>query len=184
MRVGWSALGGMLILLGSCRGRSDAEQTDGTSTVQSDTADAGLEHDSGDPGAPAAGVGGRRPPRVRGDHAPQGRLARETIEPVVAGHLAALRSCYAQGLRNDPMLEGQLTVRFLIARNGAMTSASVGGDVVSTPVRKCVRDAFYRMSFPEPQGGLVTATCVLVMRHLEGPASVTIEWPSSDGDEP
>jgi outer membrane biosynthesis protein TonB len=66
--------------------------------------------------------------------------------------------CYQQGLARNPSLEGRIPVRFVIGRDGAVSNVSAGGDLPDGAVRSCVQNAFYGLSFPPPENGIVTVT--------------------------
>ncbi len=91
-----------------------------------------------------------------------GSLSREVIRRVVARHHNEVRYCYEQALRNEPDMEGRVTVSWVIQGNGAVMSSVVvpsrtnmsGGDVPG-----CVAQAVRRWTFPAPEnGGVVSVT--------------------------
>jgi hypothetical protein len=107
-----------------------------------------------------------------GAHRPKGPVLRAVGETVVGGHLAPeliqrvvrqnfgrFRNCYETGLRGNPNLTGRVTARFIIDREGAVSSASNGGsDLPDSKVVSCVVAAFYGVSFPAPKDGVVSVT--------------------------
>lgn len=173
-----------VFFVGACRDASDGERVAISSAVVA-TASAAPSADGG--GDETAGAGGAvadagvRPPRVRGNVVVRGRLPRAEIERVVRGRSGAFRACYEEGLLTNPGLEARLTVRFVIARDGEMISANASGEPADAAVRKCITYAFYGLSFPEPEGGIVTPALQLVLRRRDGVATVEIAWPP---DEP
>jgi hypothetical protein len=107
----------------------------------------------------------------RGTHVPQpppmrtgvitvnGRIPREVIQRIVRQNYGRFRLCYESGLRGNPSLQGRVAVRFVIGRNGAVSNASNGdSDLPNSSVVQCVVQAYYGLSFPEPEGGIVTVT--------------------------
>jgi hypothetical protein len=65
--------------------------------------------------------------------------------------------CYEDGLRTNPTLQGRVAVKFAIDRSGSVSVASDGGsDLPDQKVVQCVVRGFQNLSFPEPQGGIVT----------------------------
>ena len=65
--------------------------------------------------------------------------------------------CYEQGLIKNPNLSGRVAVRFVIDSTGAVANASNGGsDLPDSSVVSCVVRAYYGLSFPAPDGGIVT----------------------------
>jgi outer membrane biosynthesis protein TonB len=69
-----------------------------------------------------------------------------------------LRACYEAGLLRDPGLEGRVSVKFVIDREGAVTMAMPWADTTlpDQSVARCVSKAYESMSFPKPEGGIVT----------------------------
>ncbi|HEY3234983.1 MAG TPA: AgmX/PglI C-terminal domain-containing protein [Polyangiaceae bacterium] len=117
---------------------------------------------------PGLGIGSRsgHMPKSHITKAPQikygvtevgGALPPEVIQRIVRQNYGRFRLCYEQGLSRNPNLEGRVTVRFLIARDGAVSNVSNGGtDLPDAAVVSCVIQAYYGLSFPKPQGGIVT----------------------------
>ncbi|MCB9607801.1 MAG: AgmX/PglI C-terminal domain-containing protein [Polyangiaceae bacterium] len=99
-----------------------------------------------------------RAPKVRmGATSVSGRLPPEVIQRIVRQNYGRFRMCYENGLRNNPNLEGRVTVRFVIGRDGAVSNVSNGGsDIPDSGVVGCVVRAYYGLSFPQPEGGIVT----------------------------
>jgi len=107
--------------------------------------------------------GGRTPKdpfRMRpGESVVSGRLPPEVIQRVVRQNFGRFRMCYEQGLTANPNLTGRVAVRFAIGRDGAVQSAQNGGsDLPDSKVVGCVVSAFYGVSFPQPENGIVTVT--------------------------
>jgi hypothetical protein len=101
-----------------------------------------------------------RSPQVRmGQTQVNGRLPPEVIRRIVRQNFGRFRMCYEQGLARNPNLEGRVGVRFVIGRDGAVSNAGNGGsDIPDSAVVSCVVSAFYGLSFPQPEGGIVTVT--------------------------
>jgi hypothetical protein len=105
-------------------------------------------------------------PRVRyaGPVTVSGRIPPEVIQRVVRQNYGRFRSCYEMGLRTNPNLTGRVTARFVIGRDGAVTNASNGGgDLPDSAVTSCVVSAFYGLSFPAPEGGIVTVSYPIML---------------------
>ncbi len=105
-----------------------------------------------------AALAQRRPPVVRvGATTVSGRLPPEVIQRVVQQNFGRFRLCYENGLRNNPNLRGRVSVRFVIGRDGAVSNVGNGGsDMSDSGVVSCVVRSFYGLSFPRPEGGIVT----------------------------
>jgi pSer/pThr/pTyr-binding forkhead associated (FHA) protein len=101
-----------------------------------------------------------KPPQVRmGATSVSGRLPPEVIQRIVRQNFGRFRLCYENGLRNNPNLQGRVAVRFVIGRDGAVSNVGNGGsDMPDGGVVSCVVRAFYGLSFPQPEGGIVTVT--------------------------
>jgi tetratricopeptide (TPR) repeat protein len=109
--------------------------------------------------------------RLGGDHkasAPQvrmgattisGRLPPEVVQRIVRQNFGRFRLCYENGLRNNPNLQGRVSVRFVIDRSGATANVGNGGsDLPDSSVVNCIVRSFTGLSFPQPEGGIVTVT--------------------------
>jgi tetratricopeptide (TPR) repeat protein len=117
-------------------------------------------------GAPPMGGGrgrlggahtGGTPSLREGAIAVNGRLPPEVIQRIVRQNFGRFRLCYENGLRNNPLLRGRVTTKFVIDRTGAVGSAADGGsDMPDAGVVACVVRGFGNLSFPQPEGGNVT----------------------------
>ncbi|MFO0590632.1 MAG: AgmX/PglI C-terminal domain-containing protein [Polyangiaceae bacterium] len=86
-----------------------------------------------------------------------GRLPPEIIRRVIRSNFGRFRACYEDGLKRNPSLEGRVTTNFVIGRDGAVSNVSDGGsDIGDKAVAACVIRAFYSLSFPQPEDGIVT----------------------------
>jgi hypothetical protein len=93
-----------------------------------------------------------------------GRLPPEAVQRVVRQSFGRFRLCYEDGLRRDPGLAGRVSVEFVIDRQGAVSMASnEGSDLGDESVVACVVRGFQALSFPEPEGGIVTVVYPLVL---------------------
>lgn len=106
-----------------------------------------------------------RTPRIRleGDTRVSGSLPREVIQRIVRQSFGRFRGCYEDGLRGNPNLEGRVTARFVIARDGSVASVQSGGsDLPDSRVVSCVLRAYTNLSFPAPKDGIVTVSYPLM----------------------
>ena len=86
-----------------------------------------------------------------------GRLPPEVIQRIVRQNFGRFRLCYENGLRTNPNLQGRVSVKFVIDRSGSVSTASDGGsDLPDQGVVGCVVRGFGNLSFPQPEGGIVT----------------------------
>ncbi len=104
------------------------------------------------------GTHAARAPRVRiGTTQVSGRLPKEVIQRIVRQNFGRFRLCYEKGLAGNPQLMGRVSVRFAIDRQGTVSSVSQGdSSLPNAEVVGCVVRAFYGLSFPKPEGGIVT----------------------------
>ena len=93
-----------------------------------------------------------------------GRLPPEIIQRVIRQSFGRFRLCYEDGLRRDPGLEGRVSVKFVIDRQGSVaTAADAGSDLGDESVVSCIVRGFQALSFPEPAGGIVTVVYPLML---------------------
>jgi hypothetical protein len=86
-----------------------------------------------------------------------GRLPPEVIQRIVRQNFGRFRLCYENGLRTNPTLSGRVAVKFVIDRSGSVSTAQDGGsDLPDKGVVSCVVRGFGNLSFPQPEGGIVT----------------------------
>jgi FHA domain-containing protein len=106
-----------------------------------------------------------RAPQIRmGSTQVNGRLAPEVIQRIVRQNFGRFRMCYENGLKSNPSLSGRVSVRFVIARDGSVASTSNGGsDLPDSGVVACVVRSFGGLSFPQPEGGIVTVVYPLTL---------------------
>lgn len=93
-----------------------------------------------------------------------GSLPPEAIQRVVRMNFGRFRACYDSALRTNPSLTGRVVTKFVIARDGSVSMAADGGsDLPSQEVVSCIVRNFQSLSFPTPEGGIVTVTYPLMM---------------------
>jgi hypothetical protein len=86
-----------------------------------------------------------------------GRLDPIVIQRVIQLNSGRFRSCYASGLRTNPELAGSVRVKFIIDRSGGVSTAvDAGSAIPDASVASCVVRTFTSLSFPAPDGGIVT----------------------------
>jgi hypothetical protein len=114
-------------------------------------------------------LGGSRTPRgvsvrMATNATVSGRLPGEVIQRVVRQNFGRFRMCYTQGLSRNPNLAGRISARFVIARDGSVSAVSNGGsDLPDSAVTSCVLSAFYGLSFPTPELGIVTVVYPILL---------------------
>lgn len=94
----------------------------------------------------------------------RGHLPPEIVQRVVRQNFGRMRMCYEAGLTRTPSLEGRISVKFVIDRTGSVAMVSTTErSLPDSDVASCVERAFKAMSFPEPEGGIVTVIYPLVL---------------------
>ncbi len=103
-----------------------------------------------------------------------GRIDPAKIQTVVRERFEDLQKCYEDGLKRDPKLAGKVSIRFVIDRDGKVSSAEnaaslpIPPDAIAPPSSSatpsiadpklvdCVLAITRRLQFPKPEGGTVT----------------------------
>jgi hypothetical protein len=124
----------------------------------------GLGHGTGS-------VSRKAPPKITaGSTTVTGRLPPEVIQRIVRMNFGRFRLCYEQGLRKNPKLEGRVVVKFTIGKDGAVTAVSDNGSTMpDKDVTACVAKAFFGLSFPQPEGGIVVVSYPLQFNTADDP---------------
>ena len=92
-----------------------------------------------------------------------GSLPPEVIQRVVRQSFGRFRACYEDGLHGNPNLEGRVTARFVIARDGSVATVQSGGsDLPDSRVVACVLHAYGSLTFPAPKDGVVRVSYPLM----------------------
>jgi hypothetical protein len=124
---------------------------DGTGATQDAlTAMGGLVGTAGAQGAKAGGQAVALP----SDEVILGTMSKDVIDAVIKRNMNQVRYCYQRELTKDPTLAGKIVVKFVIAKDGTVTSAVTKSSTMASPaVEECVNGRFMHMQFPEPSGG-------------------------------
>jgi hypothetical protein len=106
-----------------------------------------------------------------------GKLPPEVIQRIARQNFGRFRLCYENGLRTNPNLAGRVQVKFVIGRDGSVSSSGDGGsDMPDSNVVSCVVRGFGNLSFPQPEGGIVTVVYPIIMNPGDG---IALSAPSS-----
>ncbi|MBX3191482.1 MAG: AgmX/PglI C-terminal domain-containing protein [Labilithrix sp.] len=119
----------------------------------------------------------------------RGRLPPELIQKVVRDNFAGMRACYEEGLARDRTLAGKISTKFVIDRDGAVSTAAEIHDAppselpslpkeladheTSSPrfpdpkVTACVVARFRALKFPPPEGREVTVVYPIIFQPEE-----------------
>jgi hypothetical protein len=83
-----------------------------------------------------------------------GALDKSHIDAVIKAQMAKIRYCYQRELTKDPELAGKLVVKFVIAKDGTVSSATTKASTLGNEsVERCVNERFMRFAFDAPKGG-------------------------------
>ena len=106
-----------------------------------------------------------KPPSIRpGTPMIAGQLPPEVVSRIVRQNFGRFRLCYENGLRSNPTIGGTVKVKFVIGRDGAVSTASdAQSDMNDAEVVSCVVRSFQNLSFPQPEGGVVTVMFPVTM---------------------
>jgi hypothetical protein len=107
-----------------------------------------------------------RAPRFCGGPGPcgakvEGRLPPEVIQRIVRQNHGRFRQCYVDTFPGEAKPTTRVSVGFVIGRDGSVTNVSTRSDGEGR-IAPCVARAFYALSFPQPEGGVVVVTYPLV----------------------
>ena len=105
----------------------------------------------------------RSPSLRQGNTTVNGRLPPEVIQRIVRQNFGRFRLCYENGLKQNPSLTGRVSVKFVIGREGDVQTAQDGGsELPDQGVVGCVVRGFQNLSFPNPEGGIVTVVYPII----------------------
>ncbi len=83
-----------------------------------------------------------------------GALDKSLVDAVIRRHLNQIRYCYQRELTKNPSLSGKVVVKFVIAKDGTVSSATTKSSTLGNgAVESCINGRFMRFQFPEPKGG-------------------------------
>ncbi|MFK8003229.1 MAG: TonB family protein, partial [Polyangiales bacterium] len=102
-----------------------------------------------------------RVPRLRSSGPEvRGSLDPALIRRVVRRHTNETRHCFERALQSRPDLEGRVQAQFIIAPNGAVTTANIQSSTLRHQAAEaCVLDVVRRMTFPAtPHGNISIVT--------------------------
>ncbi len=103
---------------------------------------------------------------IGGDPIILGALDKSLIDAVIRRHMNQIKYCYSRELTKRPGLAGKITVKFTIAGDGTVSSATTKRSTLGSPtVENCINGRFMRFKFPEPRGnGIVIVSYPFVFQ--------------------
>jgi TonB family protein len=81
------------------------------------------------------------------------------IQRIIRLNYYSFQECYEAGLSRNPKLSGRVNARFVIDRSGLVTNVTITKEGTTMPdeaVVSCVAAAFRHLTFPKPDGGIVS----------------------------
>ena len=90
----------------------------------------------------------------------EGRLPPEVVQRIVRQNHGRFRQCFVDTQRGASS-DVRVSVKFVIGRDGSVGSAAATSDR-HDGLASCVARAFYGLSFPQPEGGVVSVSYPLV----------------------
>jgi hypothetical protein len=90
-------------------------------------------------------------------------MAMEVVDRIVRQSFGRFRLCWETVARTNVRLAGRVGVRFVIGRDGAVRAAKSDDrtTIHDGAMGSCVASAFQSLSFPAPDGGIVTVIYTL-----------------------
>lgn len=107
-------------------------------------------------GCSGAGCDGKREGSIRAvaeGGVVLGALDSADVDRVIKSHMASIRYCYQKELQSQPGLGGKVSVKFTIAADGTVSSATTRASTAMPAVEACLTARFLKMDFPKPRGG-------------------------------
>jgi hypothetical protein len=123
-----------------------------TALVDQDLEIPELEPDAGPPPDTGPPPRTHRPGPARSWDECSGEIATAAARQVIQEHNAQIRNCYERRLKQNPVLEGTMTLSVRVAADGRVDGTQVGGSLRDREVFACVRSVASHMRFPAPGG--------------------------------
>jgi hypothetical protein len=96
-------------------------------------------------------------PRQAQETKVSGRIPPEVIQRIIRQNAGRAQACYQTALRNNPSLQGQVSVSFMIGRDGTVSHATATGSLPDAGVKSCVAAGFSALTFPKPDGNVTVS---------------------------
>lgn len=88
-----------------------------------------------------------------------GRLSEKAVQQAIDSHSPTIRSCYDDERKANPTLRGRAMMRVLIEPDGHVQRVNtLGSELASKTVLRCLERVFYGIRFPKPDSGTVMVT--------------------------
>ena len=83
------------------------------------------------------------------------------------------RGCYQDALRLQPRLNGRAELRFVIGRDGSVSTSTVKNLKHAPALADCLAGAMYGIGFPEPTDGIVHVSYPILLEPRDSPPPPT-----------
>lgn len=84
------------------------------------------------------------------------KIDREEVRQVIKKNLKSIKTCYTEGLKNNPNIEGKIVIEWDIASDGSVSKAGVKSSALKDEaVENCIVDKVKALKFPAPPTGNV-----------------------------
>jgi len=105
-----------------------------------------------------------------GDASVVGGLDKSVIARIIRKSHSSFRYCYQKELQKNPTLYGKVSIKFMIAPDGAVSSSSIHVSTLRNwAVEECVARTMKRLLFPPVKGGgQVVVTYPFIFSHANG----------------
>jgi TonB family protein len=88
-----------------------------------------------------------------------GTLDKRQIDEVIKVRMGRIQACYQREFQRNPGLQGRVTLRILIDKDGSVPLVKVRQSTMNNPtVEQCLIDELRETHFPAPTGGTVVVT--------------------------
>ncbi|MBC8205313.1 AgmX/PglI C-terminal domain-containing protein [bacterium] len=97
---------------------------------------------------------------IRGEGAQNPMRSKETIDSILRAKMSSLMRCFERYKRNDPDLNGKISIRLTVEPNGTVSRVSISGNwsnpTLGTKVEETVRERVFRWKFDPIEKGSVS----------------------------
>ena len=98
-----------------------------------------------------------------------GRLPPEVIQRIQRQNVGKFRACYDRARAKNASLQGNAVVKYVINRTGGVESVTTSGSQIGdAAMLSCVASAMKSLSFPQPEGGIVTVSQPITFSPFSG----------------
>lgn len=93
------------------------------------------------------------------------KIDHEEVRHVIRKDLKSVGTCYADGLKKNPNIEGKIVIEWDIASDGSVSKAGVKSSTLKDEaVENCIVDKVKALKFPAPPTGSANISYPFVFR--------------------